>query len=390
MFIRSSLNIALAVALCCSPLASFAPADEPRSQQPPAASPSGGVGLEQVNGLVEQLGDDSFAAREEAMAELIEIGPPAEPAVAAAIESPDPEVGYRARKVIKEIDRALRTQRREAFLAGDVEQLKANAESWRRLEEMVGNTRETRQLFLDMQLAGEDILTAAEEDPKRCAARISTLYQEDQNARRFGGQGLAAGAIAAMVFAGASKEVSLDAATLSRSTSLLYRHRATLGENEPFRRLLGKWVTDKAEGTQQYQFLRLAQQFKLEEGVELARKMVAGGGHNTYKAHAILTLGMVGEAEDVAVLEKLIGDNTTVGNVARKGQERIECKLGDIALAMCLALTDQKAKEYGYPNAPDGRPASTSYYQYGFTKKEQREAARAKWSEWKESVETKD
>ena len=333
--------------------------------------------------LIEQLGADSFHDREEAMSELVKIGPPAEKAVEAAIESVDPEVAYRARKVIKEIDRSLIAQRRKAFLEGDVAKLKTNAASWKRMEEMLGNTRESRELFLQMQVAGEDILTAAEENPRHCAQQISTLYNEDQQARRFGGQGLAPGAVAAMVFASSDDRVPLDATTLSRCTSLLYRYRGSLGENELFQDMLGEWVTVKGDsGPQQYQLLRLCQQFKLPEGVKLARKMVGGCGHTSYKAHAMLTIGMFGGEDDVELLKGLISNDTKVGSVARSGNKRIECRLGDVALGMVLALTEQNAKDYGFTNASNGRPTSSSYYNYGFVDNEARTAARQKWAEY--------
>ena len=301
-----------------------------------------------------------------------------------ALDAADPEVSYRARKILKEIDRSLIAQRREAFLAGDVGKLKTNASSWKRMEELVGNTRKSRELFLEMQIAGERLLTAAEEDPRRCAQDIAQLYTEDQNARRFGGGGLPAGAVAAMVLIGSDDRVSLDSSAISRCTSLLYRHRGTLGENDVFKQLLGNWVTKKSTGTMQYQFLRLAQQFKLPEGIDLARKMASGGGSTSYKAQALLTIGMLGGEDDLELLESLIENDSRVGSVARSGNKRIECKVGDIALAMALALTDQNAKEYGFPNAPNGRPSSTSYYNYGFVDNESRQAARKKWVEYKE------
>ena len=337
-----------------------------------------------IDTLVEQLGADSFHVREQAMSELVKIGPPAEAAVQEAYDSVDPEVAYRARKIIKEIDRSLIAQRRAAFLEGDVEVLKTNAESWKRLEAMLGNSRKTRELFVQMQTAAEDLLTIAEKDPKGCAQEISQLYTQDQQARRFGGQGLPSGVVAAMVFIGNDDRVTLDASAMSRCTSLLYRHRGTLGENDQFRNLLGGWVKSKATGSQQYQLLRLAQQFKLDEGIELAREMVEGAGHNSYKAHAILTIGMMGKKEDVELLKKLVNNDTKVGTVARSGNKRIECRLGDVALGMALALSDQNAKEYGFSNAPNGRPTSSSYYNYGFVDDKSRKAAREKWNEYVE------
>jgi len=362
----------------------------PETAQPASSSAEApSAEASEIQKLIRKLGADSFHTREEAMAKLIEIGPAAEAAVKAAYSSPDPEVAYRARKIVKEIDRSQLSQRRAAFLEGDIEQLKLNAESWERMAKLVGNTREARELFVQMQVAAEDLLTTAEKDPRRCAQKIAQLDDRDRHARRFGGEGLAPGVVAAMVFVGSDDDVSLDSSTMRRCTSLLYRHRGTLGDNEVFRQLLGKWVTADASGSQQYQLLRLAQQFKLDEGVELARKMVKDARPNSYKAHAMMTLGMFGGREDVGQLEKLIDNDARVGAITR-GKKRIECRLGDVALAMAIALTDQKAKDYGFPNAPNGRPTSTSYYNYGFSKNENRQAARKKWEEYKEQTQSKD
>ena len=46
---------------------------------------------------------------------------------------------------------------------------------------------------------------------------------------------------------------------------------------------------------------------------------------------------------------------------------------------MLAPSTDQKAKDYGFPNAPNGRPSSSIYYNYGFVDDNSRQAAREKW-----------
>jgi len=65
--------------------------------------------------LVKQLGDDSYAVREAAQKKLIEIGPPARDAVAAAVESKDPEVSTRAKAILEAIADASARQAAEAI-----------------------------------------------------------------------------------------------------------------------------------------------------------------------------------------------------------------------------------------------------------------------------------
>jgi hypothetical protein len=342
--------------------------------------------MKRVATLIEQLGDDSFHRRDEATAALIAIGELAEEKVLAASKNHDPEVRYRCRTVLRTIERNQIAQRRSAFLDGDIEKLKINARSWERYSQIVGNTRDSRELFLQMQIAAGDLLDEAEQKPTSCAQRVAQMYLEDTQLRRFGGQGTDSGRVAAMVFIAANKGVSLDSQAMSQSTSLLYRYRSHFDENDTaFRELLAHWVRSKANSaTQQYQFLRLTQQFQLKEGIDLARKMITAGGSSSYKAQAMLTLGKLGTRDDVALLEKQIDNDGALASTGSK-TKRKTCKLGDVALAICVVLNDQKLVDFGFQDAPEGRPVSTSYVQYGFYTDEQRQAARQKWESWNKS-----
>jgi len=135
----------------------------------------------------------------------------------------------------------------------------------------------------------------------------------------------------------------------------------------------------------QFQFLRLAQQFKLPQGLELSRRLVTSAPHAAYKAQAVMTLAQLGGAEDIPSIEKLIGDNSSLGAMGVKDGQRKECKLGDVALAMCIVLSDQKVKDFGFEDAPEGKPLHASYIQYSFIQEEKRAAARAKWEEYRKA-----
>jgi hypothetical protein len=361
-----------------------AQAQEPAATAPPAKAPA--ATAEQIAHWIRQLGDDSFLVREDATRSLIAAGAPAEVSVKAALETHDPEVRYRALKILREIDRGQLAQRRAAFLEGDVEQMRTNAASWVRLEEVVGNTRESRELFLAMQQDAEELLNELEQAPDRCSARISQLYQQDALARR-SGKGLGAGVIYAMIFAAGDERIKLDAAASSRCVSLVTRNRsgANLEKNDAFRRLLGRWIARETGGPQQLQMLRLAQQFQLEEGSGLARKIIEGTAHATIKSQALMMLGQLGGPDDVAILEKHVADDTRIGAVRRVGDRTHECRFGDVALAMCLVLSEQKPSEYGFASAPDGRPAAHNFTHYTFDSEDARRAARQKWSEFRQA-----
>ena len=329
--------------------------------------------------LIEQLGDKSFYTREKAMAALIAAGPVVEPQVRAALEHSDAEVRYRSEKVLIEIDKSQRAGRRAAFLEGDIGKLKSNVKSWERLSKLVGNSPKSRELFLSMLNGGEELLTAAEKGGSGSSALITQLYTAQSAARRVGEEAISPGGVLAMLFVASDKTVQLDSSANSRVMSLLSQYRSRMDAKNPaFQKLMGHLVKS-ATGSRQYQMLRMADQFNLkEEGLTLARKMV-GSGHSSYRAQAMIMIGKHGDKKDIATLAKFVNDGTALSNqVVRNGKKR-ETKLGDVALAMSIVLSGEKPKDYGFPDAPAGRPTSTSYYNYGFFDKEKRAAAQKKW-----------
>lgn len=348
------------------------------------------ISADDVKSMIDGLGHDSFLHREQAMKDLIAAGIAVESEVAAAVDHGDPEVRFRAAKVLREIEKTQIADRRQRFIEGNTAALKLNAASWARLAAVVGNTRESRELFVKMQTEGGALLDQLESDPQRCAGEIGALYQKDMLARRGrGADGIQPGLVLAMVFIAGEDDVKLDPAAASRAVALLNRFHGTFAaeeKNELFRQLLGRWVAKPGSDINaQFQFLRLAQQFNLPQGLELARKLATTSPHAAFKAQAVMTVAQLGGAEDVETLEKLIGDNTSLGAMGMKDGKRRECKLGDVALAMCIVLSGQKCQDFGFEDVAEGKPLHASYVQYSFVQEETRAAARAKWAEYRKA-----
>ena len=133
---------------------------------------------EEVQAMIDGLRHESFARREEAMQQLIAAGFAVEKAVTAAVGDGDPEVRFRAAKVLREIEKSQIAERRLRFIDGDTAAMKLNAASWARLAAVLGNTRASRELFVQMQTDGGSLLDQLEADPARCAGEIAALYQK--------------------------------------------------------------------------------------------------------------------------------------------------------------------------------------------------------------------
>ncbi len=339
-----------------------------------------------IRELVKKLGDDSFRVRAAAQAKLIDIGPPAESALEAVSNSQNLETRYRARKILQVL-RATRSEwDRKNFLDGKVDQISSNNKSWQRFKKMVGNSREARQLFLEMQNHGRELLNAAETDKKQCELMLGTLFEKDYRIRIQGGSKLPKGQVAAMVFAGSQPGYS---SFLSRCSSIAAFNHKSLGKNKAFRKLLGKWLSNLCESHANtedfYPLLSMARKYELTEGAKLARKIIEANLDSGYKGHAFVTIGAVGLKKDLEFLQKHINDETVV-NSRTKNDVKYECRLGDVVLAMCLVLTDQKCSDYGFAWKIDGKQSWWDYTAYGFNKPEHRQAARLKWQRWKQKA----
>ena len=332
--------------------------------------------------LIEQLGSDSYQTREDATIALIAIGPPAEAAVGAASKTDDAEVRYRCAMILRGINLGQLANRRKAFLDGDTSRLQANVESWKLMEKITGDTRESRELFIQMQIDGAELLNDADNNPTNCAAQISRMYMTSVTARRIG-EPLPDGVIAAMVLIFNDDRVKVQTASASQAVQLLYQYRATLGDNnEAFRSLLVHWMKNQSDEKLMLSLLRLAQTFKLkEEGLRLAQKGLANSRATT-KAYAILAIGQLGGKEEIEALDKLVTSNEQLGGAMRVGKKKKICKVGDVALAMCVSLSGQRYKDFGFVGVPEGVPIS-SYYYYGFVDDESRNEARKKWAEYR-------
>ena len=111
--------LALAAAACLVlPLAAMGPgkakpesAPAGKADEAPATQPADDPQAKRIAVLVRQLGNAVLRKREAAHKELIDIGWPALPALRQARQHKDPEVGFRARRAVEEIERRFEARR---------------------------------------------------------------------------------------------------------------------------------------------------------------------------------------------------------------------------------------------------------------------------------------
>ncbi len=108
-------------------------------------------------------------------------------------------------------------------------------------------------------------------------------------------------------------------------------------------------------------------------------------------AMAIVTLASIPKSDQIAYFEgKLLRDETTLERIVLfdlKGTTkiRVENRACDYALAVCVKLSGQSFKDYGFDILSSRSDMFNSWEYAGFTKDETRKAAFKKYEEWRKA-----
>jgi hypothetical protein len=361
-------------AAVCSAAAWAAQRDEPAAPQRTASE------------LVERLGDPVFAVRQRAARDLLRLGAAAEKDLEAALEHPDAEVRQRAASLLEQVLETGSEAKLAAFL-GDAQGAKQlDLPGWQKFRELVGDSRASRTVFVAMQRAEPKLLAAYQAAPRRAAevsreaaqvwASVEVEADDIDREQLFGD-------LAAVLFVGGDKDVSLDAQYVERAWQF-----GRVGLNEELRnpetapvlrKLLGRWVLRDSGAN--WSNLSMAASYALPEGAELARRLLAEPQTPpAYRGYAALVLGRLGAAGDVTVLEKLL-DDKSLCHQQQLNFQRVETQVRDAALAAMVRLTGQKVADYGFDRAVEHEQYLYQLQTLGFRDAAKRDAALKKWAD---------
>lgn len=355
-------------------------------EKPPQASAE----HEKAVALVQQLGDRSFQAREDASKQLMQIGRPAKQALLDGSKSLDLEIRSRCEHLLVAVLEADLKARVEAFIADKEGKLEHDLPGWKRYRQLVGTDAGSRELFADMSRAHPRLLDEAESEPKamgeKYLSEAQAMYQRIYSPVVGQRRQLTLADVSVMLFIATDPEVPVPDQARAFTVNLLYQPAfnnavRTGARTEQTRKLLGAWIA-QASGQSAVQTLNLAIQFKLKEGLVLALKLIEN--KDFANGMAITALGKLGDKEHVPVLEKLLDNKTVVMNVNLNNKQGTT-EVRDVALAVLIHLTGQQIKDYGFefyrfPNN-DQIFHATAYL--AFAEQPKREAALQKYHDWK-------
>jgi hypothetical protein len=375
-----------------------------RAGQPdiaPARPTSEPAAADRIERLILELSDDAYTVRQSAARQLLAVGMPAREPLLAVVDGPDPETRAAARRLIALIDKSEFNRRLEAFAADSDGSEELSLPGWKQFQDLVGGDAAARALFVDMQRHEAALLASvfnANGDPQEAfwEERLLRLlqWQVTANSRPTAPP---VGSCATMFFLGSVAEGGVSDRSAMYLAQLVQRPPVAQSMpadrgDDPVRRLVIAWVVkcpNQSEAVLQ-QRLNLALVHKLAEAIPLAFGVAQSDPdflttQPATRAVAILAVGQLGKPDDAVKLEPLLDDATVCLplQAAKPADQASSVQIRDVALMAMLHLTGQKPADYGYVHARQ-QPQQLFDLRTLFVENDaQREAAAAKWREWK-------
>ncbi len=377
----AAVMLAFAVLVLSAPVSGESKPKQDTSEQKPKPP------VERIDRLIEQLGADRYAAREDAMMTLYDVGLVAVDRVRRTHEqTEDAEIEWRCERLLEWYRDLSVTKQLAALERGELDAADVDLPGWQRLRRRMPDSKGLRQCYADMLRAERKLLETADRTPAR-AGQI--LYERAKQMQRdIAMQGsVSAGTLTAVLFLAAETDVNVqDRAGNYVSAALRYLGSTRINkktrdsfESKVRKQLLVDYLTrDNAPNTL-YTRMSLA----LTLGMEQEARALALSAINqkglapSIRGRAVMALGAIGGKKDIALLEPMLDDKTVVmrRSVNRK---KYNIHLGDVALAGLLRLTNQRAEDYGLHSSVT-RSTSFSYHSVYFQSEKARADAIKKW-----------
>ncbi len=342
--------------------------------------------------LVRQLGSPVYAEREEASRELSRYGVNAREPLVAALHDPDAEIRFRARAILAVIRESDLAARIESFAADVDGQRKVTLPGWNYFRKQVGEDRLSRGLFVEMQKAEPAILElieqgdfkeATESLAERCQSLMEMLQTPNARAR---GQ-ITTGSVATFLLVAAAPDVGIDDQVGVQLNNFIYQSNfqtAARNSNQStlLKKMLTQWITKESDSTVGYYNLMLAFNFELPEGLEIALRLLNGGGGQTHmRQYALLAVGRFGAQKHISVVEPYLND-ATICFTQQVNNRQIQVQVRDIALGVLVKMSGLDMKEYGFEGAQPHPQMLFNPGSLSFADPAKRDAAIKKWRAW--------
>jgi hypothetical protein len=347
-----------------------------------------------VRSLVRQLGAESYDEREQAFQELSRLGRHAEKALQEGLKDSDREVVRRCQELLSLATRTDMEIALDQFLQNKDDKVLLKLPAWPTFKKVVGETPETRALFVQICCSQGPLMELAEKNPADAAVKFGERTQQLQQTlfQPFGARGTVSSAeVLALLYLATNPKLNINQQALYQLTSLFHQPepRQLFTNDSAARKLLASFVMNRNDVAMMHQNLFLVQNFNLKECLDWALTLATAKDQQPYvRATALTVVGKMGGKEHIAKLEPLLSDSTQLGQI-QFNTTRINTQVRDVALAMSVLLSGQDIMSYDFPYLKviqaqiqqNPQAFLYSYHYLGFSDDAGRNAAMKKWND---------
>jgi hypothetical protein len=323
-----------------------------------------------VEELVQQLGSDSYDARELASRQILKRGLPAKTALLAGLRHPDPEIAFRCRRLWDEV----------RMQAG-----------WEQVRDVIGDSPESKALFRTMFLADSAMWSDLAEKPRPFETVSAERMYAGQKDRLQ--QGLKKGdlpfwaiegALANLFYFGVQAKRDNPQQELPSVEDLLNTGRCqyALKNSESLRDVWDLFAKATATDGPALDRLMSALRTGNPQSSVIARSMLGDQQVSAkQRQYAILALAKSKSVEDEKLIRQVLGDTSALDTLFKKGV-LIKSQLRDVALATLIYRAGQDPREYGFVDLKPDPVTLYSPSSLGFKNDEDRARALKTWNDF--------
>jgi HEAT repeat protein len=347
-----------------------------------------------VRSLVRQLGADNYDDREQAYQELSRLGRQAEKALQEGLKDSDREVVRRCQELLSLATRTDMEIALDLFLQNKDEKALLKLPAWPAFSKLVGESPETRALFVQICCSQGPLLDLAEKNPQDAAVKFGERTQQLQQVlfQPFAARGnVSSTEVLALLYLATNPKLNINQQALFQLCSLFHQPepRQLFTNDSTARKLLANFVMARTDQAMVHQNLFLVQNFNLKECLDWSLNLATAKDQQPYvRATAMTVVGKMGAKEHIAKLEPLLSDTTQLGQI-QFNTTRINTQVRDVALAMSILLSGQDIQTYDFPYLKviqaqmqqNPQAFLYSYHYLGFSDDTGRNAAMKKWNE---------
>lgn len=341
---------------------------------------------------VMKLGHQQYSIREHASEKLLRAGAIALPALERGSRHADREIRFRCERILSVVRENELTTRLDAFLNDHDPQRDYGFSGWKYVQAKLGNTPETRSLFVEMYQSEPEILAACDKGSKNVQEVLTDRVRAlEQHLQQFPQDMPLGSAAAVLMMAGDDRvQYNMNAGRLVYSFSQFPAFRASVlagSHRDLLRGMMGRWIKRDVDDSQAYQMLFVSMQYNFKDGLVPAERLVKRAANQPWIRHyAVMALAKLGDKGHAKLLEPLLNDQAVCSSW-QNNNVTYNTQVRDSALVGILYLHKQDLRNFGFERAMADPANLFAPHTIGFENDEKRKVAFEKWNEFRKTLE---